>query len=156
MERSVRAYFPDIDALLPHRGSMKLIETILTADDQGAVTAAMVAEHWPLREDDGISPLVLVELAAQTAAVGLGWKRRRDGQLDSGSGWLVGIREADFFLTRLPFGATVITRSRNDFTLDNYTEVACTATVGERSAAAIRLQVLRAAAGALPGKESHP
>jgi len=134
---------PPIEALIPHRGPMRLIEAIVETGPDFAATIATVREGWPLREGDGVSPLVIIELAAQTAAVSIGWQRWRSGGGLAGRGWLVGIREAVFFMTGIPLEAPILTRSRVQLSLDDYTEVVCVASVQGKPAGEVTLQVMR-------------
>ena len=58
-----------IEEILPHRGRMLLIEEVLVADGEKAVTRSTVSERWPLTDARGVDALVLIELAAQTAGI---------------------------------------------------------------------------------------
>ena len=85
----------DICDLIPHRDGMKLIDTILAVDEHRAVTRSVVSERWPLVEDGCASPILLVELVAQTAGVNNGWARiKKKGLHSEKKGWLVGIKRA--------------------------------------------------------------
>jgi predicted hotdog family 3-hydroxylacyl-ACP dehydratase len=131
-----------IDALIPHRGPMRLVERIVTADDHQAVTTARVAATWPLRTAGGVSALVLVELAAQTAGVLIGRRERlRRSSLSEGAGWLVGIRDARLHVDELPLGSEVRTQVRVAYTYETYTQVSARATLGDQPAGDIVLQV---------------
>jgi predicted hotdog family 3-hydroxylacyl-ACP dehydratase len=146
---------PAIEALIPHRGAMRLIETIVETGPDVAVTAATARPSWPLCDAAGVSPLVTIELAAQTAAVSIGWQQWHSGAGTAGRGWLVGIREALFFMPSVPLGARILTRSRVQLRMEGYTEVVCTASVDGRPVGQVMLQVMRAAEGdAQPGPQS--
>ena len=95
----------DIEAMIPHRDRMRLIDAVIAVDDLRAVTAATATEDWPLYRDGFVDALVTIELVAQTAALLEGWKRLRTGR-GSATGWLVGIKSADFRRSRLPVRAT--------------------------------------------------
>jgi len=113
-----------LEDLLPHRDRMLLVGEILTVDGTHAVTASEVARTWPMAGLDGVAPLILVELAAQTAGVCNGWERVRALGPDSDkSGWLVGIKRADFYIDRLPFGLQITARAENTMAFDKLREV---------------------------------
>jgi predicted hotdog family 3-hydroxylacyl-ACP dehydratase len=60
----------NIEDLIPHRNSMKLIDEILEIDDDRCITTATVSSSWPLFRDGYVHPIVLIELAAQKRALG--------------------------------------------------------------------------------------
>lgn len=115
-----------IEDLLPHRGAMLLIGEVLEVDASHAVTLSTVGSTWPLAGQHGVEPLILVELAAQTAGVCNGWTRVCQQGLGSEQmGWLVAIKRADFFIDCLGLGLGLIIRTRADNTLifDKFREV---------------------------------
>ncbi|MCP4694084.1 MAG: hypothetical protein GY859_38975 [Desulfobacterales bacterium] len=133
----------DIEALIPHRGRMKLIDEVVEIDEEAASTAAEVTDQWPLFTETGVSPIVLIELAAQTAGVHVGWWERRKSDDDAdGKGWIVGVKKATFFLEELPLHARIITRVRVRLKMDNYLEFIGESRVGDAPAGEIALQVL--------------
>ena len=112
--------------LLPHRDNMMLVQEVLEVDSQSARTRFVVKKSWPMADDKGVHPLILVELAAQTAGVCNGWDRIQTKGLESDQmGWLVGVKKADFFIDFLPFGATIIARAKNTYNFENLREVFC-------------------------------
>lgn len=112
--------------LLPHRSPMMLINEILAVDSNHAVTRCVVDGSWPLVADGAAHPLILIELAAQTAGVCNGWDRIQTKGLDSDQmGWLVGIKKADFFVAGLPVGTSVIVRAENTYSFENLRQVSC-------------------------------
>ncbi len=115
-----------LEDILPHRGDMVLIGDVLEADDTHALTTSVISASFPLADETGVQPLIMVELAAQTAGVCNGLDRIRTQGIDSNSmGWLVGIKRAQFYVTCLPFGSTVVTRSENIHNYENLREVSC-------------------------------
>lgn len=114
----------DLKDVLPHRGNMLLLDAILEADLSYAVTSSVMTASFPLTDDNGVQPLIMVELAAQTAGVCNGLDRIQEQGLDSDkTGWLVGIKRADFYVDCLPLGKTVLTRSENSHAYDKLREV---------------------------------
>ena len=110
-----------VAALLPHRGRMKLVDEILQLDDEVAVTAAIATCRWPLFDGYAISPLVLVELVAQTAGVKNGLDRIRTQGPDADKrGWIVGIKRARFTVDAIFPGDRIVTRAWNAYQLETY------------------------------------
>lgn len=133
-----------IESLIPHRDRMKLIETIVSVDREKAVSMATVNEKWPLYKDGAVSPIVLIELAAQTAGICIGWKERIENDFqDGGKGWIVGIKQAVFYLDELPVSSQIITCSEVELTHRNYAVFRGTSTIGAITAGEINIQVFR-------------
>jgi len=134
----------EIEDLIPHRERLKLIDTITFVDREHAVTRATVKESWPLLSSDAVSAIVLIELAAQTAGVCIGWnqKMKSDGPRGEAKGWLVGIKNARFYVNTIPLDSCIITRSENRLVVENYKEIAASASIGEKLVAEISLQIL--------------
>lgn len=133
----------DIKKLIPHRDQMKIIDNVVSVADDVAVTSATVTDQWPLFNGRGVSSLVVIELAAQTSAVSIGWKTLMETGESGGRGWLVGIRKARFFWETIPVGAEILTRAEISFSLDNYTEIQGTAEVNGEVVGEVGLQVMR-------------
>jgi predicted hotdog family 3-hydroxylacyl-ACP dehydratase len=123
---------------------MLLVEAIVEAEPGRAVTRATVNDRWPLYVAGRVRPLVLVELVAQSAAVSFGMDRLASGgPAGEKSGFLVGIREARFFIEALAVGDTVVTRVRDGFVMQAYREIIGTAHLGRHLAAEVTLQVIQ-------------
>ena len=139
----------EIENLIPHRERMKLIDTITFVDQEHAVTRATVKESWPLYSGDAVSAIVLIELAAQTAGVCIGWnqKMKSDGPKGEARGWLVGIKKAHFYVDKIPLDSCITTRSENRLVIGNYKEIAAIASIGETVAGEINLQILHVPPG---------
>jgi len=134
-----------IKDLLPHRDRMLLIEQILEVDESVTVSSAMVSDHWPLVCAGSASPIVMVELAAQTAGINNSIKRLQTrGKEDGNMGWIAGVKSAVFHLDSLPVGATLITRTRNRFAFEDFREVTGTITLNDTVAAEVVLQLVSA------------
>lgn len=115
-----------LEDLLPHRGDMLLVTEVLEIDRRHALTVCRADRGWPMADARGVPSLLLVELAAQTAGVCNGWDRIQSKGMDSDpSGWLVGIKKAEFFIEYLPFGADIISRAENINIFENLREVSC-------------------------------
>ena len=115
-----------LEDLLPHSGSMMLVEEVLEVDSQRARACFVVKKSWPMAGEKGVHPLILIELAAQTAGVCNGWGRIQTKGIESDQmGWLVGIKKTDFFVDFLPFGNTIIGRAENTHNFESLREVSC-------------------------------
>ena len=134
-----------LEDLLPHRGIMMFVGEVLEVDSKHAVTLCLVEKSWPMADDQGVHPLILVELAAQTAGVCNGWDRVQTQGLDSDQmGWLVAIKKADFFIDCLPFGSAVIARAENAYIFENLREVSCELRLDNQIIGKITLQLFQA------------
>ncbi|MCG8553444.1 MAG: hypothetical protein MI799_23815 [Desulfobacterales bacterium] len=136
--------FP-IKDLLPHRNRMLLVERILEANESISVSSAVVGDHWPLVREGSANPIVMVELAAQTAGINNSINRLKTrGKQDGNMGWIAGVKSAVFHMETLPVGATLITRTRNSFAFEDFREVTATITLNKTVAAEVTLQLVSA------------
>ena len=137
----------NIENLIPHRERLKLIDTIISVDEAHAATQAKVKASWPLLSDNAVNAVVLIELAAQTAGVCIGWneKMKTSGPKGEARGWLVGIKKAHFYIDKIPLNSCITVRSENCLVIENYKEIAATAHIGQTLVGEIMLQILHAA-----------
>ncbi len=134
-----------LNDLLPHRGDMMFVDEVLEVDHMHAVTLCRPKKTWPMADDRGVHPLILVELAAQTAGVCNGWDRIQTKGIDSDKmGWLVGIKAADFFVDYLPFGSCVKSSAENTYNFSSLREVSCEQFMENTLIAKITLQLFQA------------
>ena len=114
----------DIEELLPHRNGMKLVDSIVEVDQDGAISKSRVTGKWPLVEGDSINSIVLVELVAQTAGICIGWEEhKKKGKNTEGKGWLAGVKEAVFYRETIPLGSQIMTEVKRVFDFENYHEI---------------------------------
>jgi predicted hotdog family 3-hydroxylacyl-ACP dehydratase len=109
----------EIEDYMPHRGRMKLIQDILESDENSCEAIAVPEETWPFQTRQGIAPMVIIELIAQTTSAYVGWCRRNK-KIMGGAGFLVGIRSAEIGLKYLPLGIPVNISCRRMLDMDNY------------------------------------
>jgi len=133
-----------IEELIPHRGRMKLIDDIIRVDEKAAVTESIVKEDWPLFADGSVSPLVLIELAAQTGGVSMGWEESilKEKDIEGRLGWLVGVKEARFYLDRILVNSRIRVSTKKDLSIENYSEVIGIAAIGQKIIGEVRLQIV--------------
>ena len=140
-----------IEDLLPHRNSMLLIEDILEGDPKKAVSSAVVIKEWPLYDGQHVSPLILIELAAQTAGICAGLARIKErGPNSDKKSWLVGIKSAGFFVESLALQDKITTRAENRYEYEGYRQITATARIGSDVVAKIQLQTIQADEDHLP------
>jgi predicted hotdog family 3-hydroxylacyl-ACP dehydratase len=129
-----------IDDLIPHRGRMKLIGAIVRVSNDIAVTSAVVADTWPLCDGGAVSPVALIEVAAQTAGVLSCWKK---GESRSAfiAGMLTGIKSAEFFVDRVPLHAELTTTATTMYSLEDYEAIEATVMLGDQCVCKVQLQI---------------
>ena len=134
----------DIEKLIPHRDRMKLINEVIEANADMAVTSSVVSERWPLCQGIFVDPLVLIEIVAQTAAVQICWQNGIDAGVNK-MGWVVGVKNVDFFCDRIPIHTILIATVKHMYGVENYDVLAGTVTAGTETLCRMQIQVLRAA-----------
>jgi len=132
----------DIESLIPHRERIKMLDAVLEITTDTAVASACAKSTWPLCHDCRVDPIVLIEIIAQTAAVIDGYKRKNQGK-SGGKGWLVGVKNARFYVQEIPVGTILIARVHNFYSFDNYSVIRGTVEASEEILAEIVLQALR-------------
>ncbi|MBW6520366.1 MAG: hypothetical protein K0A99_05030 [Desulfoarculaceae bacterium] len=131
-----------LEDLIPHRGRMVLIDEILAVDSSHAITVSIISGSYPLVAACGVEPLIMIELAAQTAGVCNGWDRIQTKGIDSEQmGWLVGVKRARFYIDRIPLGSRVVTRAENSHSYGNLREVAGVLHLGDTLIGEVTLQL---------------
>jgi predicted hotdog family 3-hydroxylacyl-ACP dehydratase len=143
-----------LEDLLPHRGNMMFVKEVLEVDSNHALTLCRVEKSWPMADDNGVHPLILIELAAQTAGVCNGWERIQTKGLDSEKmGWLVGIKKTEILVDHLPnfhlpfllpLGSEIITRAENTYNFENLREVSCESRIDNKIICKSILQLFQA------------
>ncbi len=131
----------NIDDLIPHRGRMKLITAAVKVDSDHAVTLSKVANSWPLLDGETVSPIVLIELVAQTAGVFSCWKKGAD-RSSYKAGVMTGVNSADFFVDAVPVDAELITTVTNRYSIGDYEAMEGIVMMGQQCLCKIQLQIL--------------
>lgn len=108
-----------VEGLIPHRGRMKLLDTIVEVNADRCVTRATVSERWPLCSEGAVDALVLIEVVAQTVSAAASWDRRHSEAM-GGAGYLVGIKRARWSRPSVPVGTELITTVVNEVRRTNY------------------------------------
>lgn len=131
----------EIEALIPHRGRMKLIDCVVDLHEEESVTSARVSDLWPLHRDAFVDPLILIEVVAQTAAVHISGKRKNGKTVDR-RGWMVGIKNADFFCDRISVDTLLTTTVKNIDQMENYNVLEGEVKAGPDLLCRVQIQVL--------------
>jgi predicted hotdog family 3-hydroxylacyl-ACP dehydratase len=134
-----------IEDLLPHRGRMLLIDEMIQIEGDRAVAAVLVSDRWPLGESGAASPLMIIELVAQTSGIGNGLNLIKvQGKEADKKGWIVGVKKAGFYIDALPMGARIVVESKNRFKFDDFIEIEGSAKMDDKIIGEVVLQVMRA------------
>lgn len=135
----------NIEDILPHQGRMRLIDKILSVQEDRAKTLSVVSPDWPLFDGRAVSAVILIELVAQTAGINNGMALLKKYGKNSGKkGWLVGIKKSRFAINRIPLRTPIITSAKNSFAYDNFREIQGTNMIGDEVVGEVTLQVLEA------------
>lgn len=134
-----------LEDLLPHRGAMLLVGEVLAVDSRNATALFLVDTSWPMADEHGVHPLILVEMAAQTAGICNGWGRIQTKGRDSEQmGWLVAIKKAEFFIDSLPFGGVITAAAENTYSFESLREVSCELSMDNQIIGKTTLQLFQA------------
>lgn len=136
--------YPPIEALLPHRGKMLLVDEIVQINADSAVSRATVSDNWPMSDGSTVTSLLLIELVAQTSGLSNGLEcLNTEGQGTKVSGWLVGIKKAQLNVHAIAVGEAIVTEAQNSFKFENFREIEGICKVGEKVVGEVTLQVVR-------------
>jgi len=93
---------PQWQHLIPHRGAMSLLDTVLDWDDERIHLTATshVSADNPLRSDGMLRALYLCEYGAQAMAVHGGLLAHREGKV-AAPGFLVSLRDVQLHVARI-------------------------------------------------------
>ncbi len=130
-----------IEDLIPHRDRMKLLDEVVETTSDQAITRTTITDRWPLVSEDGIDPVVFIEIVAQTAAVQVSARTRQNAA--DRRGWMVGIKKADFLTGFVPIGTVLTTTVRCLQSIDNYDVLEGEVSSGDRLLCRIEIQVFR-------------
>ncbi|MBN2040537.1 MAG: hypothetical protein JW864_10865 [Spirochaetes bacterium] len=131
----------DIEKVIPHRKRMKLVEEVLEIDDQKVITLSVVNDKWPLLTDGMVNPIILIEIVAQTTGIVVGNKRMKETG-EGVYGYLVGIKDAEFYKDSIPLGTRLECRVNLMYDLKAYGVFTGVVYSGEETLARIEIQVL--------------
>jgi predicted hotdog family 3-hydroxylacyl-ACP dehydratase len=97
-------HLPPIETLLPHRGTMLLLDAVTDWDAESAVATARVhADSWYAADTGTMPSWIGIELMAQTIAAHVGLSARNQGRLPK-PGILLGTRAYQATMSHFPAG----------------------------------------------------
>lgn len=108
----------DIEQLIPHRGTMCLIDRLLEVDDESVVAELRVPADALFGDATGVPAWVGVEYMAQTVAAWAGSRARGRGAEPS-IGFLLGTRRYQADTARFDAGAVLRVEARCELLGDN-------------------------------------
>ena len=101
-------------SLLPHSGHARFVDEVLESDDHGLVCVGRIPNDSPFARDGRVPGFVLVELAAQAAAINTLVRMGKDRPRPS-VGYLVRARGLRWATSGVPAGtALTVSVQRND------------------------------------------
>lgn len=109
----------EVEALIPHRAPMRLIEAFETPVEHTMNAFAEVRDAWPTVRDGSARTVILIELIAQAAAVLQGFRERAENKPATG-GLLVGIPTMCFSRGRIPVGTKLVCNVSITHGVQNY------------------------------------
>jgi len=118
---------PDIETLIPHRGSMRLIDRVIEIEDGAIATQASVPTGGPFVTPGADPPgYMVLEMMAQTVGAWNGWQRLQQGQ-EPQIGYLLGTRRFRCDRTTLTPGTALRIDAQPVFSDGEMACFACTA-----------------------------
>ncbi len=131
-----------LDAWLPHRGRMRLIDSVERCDADGLLCTAIVRPDGLFCGPDGMPAWIGVELMAQAAAAWSGARAREGGGGGPRVGYLVSARRYDAHVPVFAPGATLAIHAACAMAGDNgLCLFDCTISHADRELAAGRIGV---------------
>lgn len=102
--------YPPLREILPHGPEMLLLDELREADERGLVCALTLRASSTFVRDGSVPCLVAIEYMAQTVAAHFGLRAHRRGHT-ARSGFLIGVREANFEVDELRVGDALEVRA---------------------------------------------
>lgn len=139
-----------IEDVVPHRGSMLLVDRLLHADDDCARVEIALRPDSMFMQEGAVPCYIGLEYMAQAVAAWAGVRARvRNGPPPSG--YLLGTRRYDASVPSYPAGAVLQAEARVELIHDNGMAVFnCTVQQGENVWARAQIMVYQAKHGELP------
>ena len=106
-----------VSTLIPHKGPMRLVDEILSAQPQDSRVKSFIGEnHLFLRKDGTLMPEAFAEIIAQSFAACEAQRREWAGLDTEGGGYLTAVREFEIF-SKARLNDTLITKviQKDDF-----------------------------------------
>jgi predicted hotdog family 3-hydroxylacyl-ACP dehydratase len=131
----------DIEALIPHRGPMRLINRLIEADDESVRVEVDIPHQGHFVRNGAMPGFVGIELMAQAVAAWAGARANRAGRAPR-VGFLLGSRCYECRVAAFPAGATLEVQACCELMADNGLGMFdCTITRDGRTLATARISV---------------
>lgn len=108
----------EIEALIPHRGAMRLIDRLIDWDAEAIRVGLRVPAQGPFHEADGVPAFVGIEYMAQAVAAWAGCQARTRGA-EPPLGFLLGTRRYACTLAHFPPGMALTIEARCELMGEN-------------------------------------
>lgn len=108
----------DIESVVPHRGTLLLVDRVLDWDEESIRTELRVRHDDPFGTDEGIPAWVGLEYMAQTIAAWAGCRARAAGRAPR-IGFLLGTRRYECAVAHFAAGSTLQVEARCEMLGDN-------------------------------------
>lgn len=108
----------DIERVVPHRGTMRLVDRLVEWDEDGVVVELRVPDEGPFSHGEGVPAWVGVEYMAQTIAAWAGCHARAAGREPS-IGFLLGTRRYESSTSWFRAGAVLRVEATRELLGDN-------------------------------------
>ncbi len=96
----------DIERVIPHRGTLRLIDRLLAWDSESVAVEVRVPADGPFNDEDGVPAWVGIEYMAQAIAAWAGCRARARGG-EPNIGFLLGTRRYEARLPHFPSGTVL-------------------------------------------------
>ena len=110
--------FLNAESMIPHRHRMKLIERIISPDQNGLRAETTVRKVWPLYERGAVSSIICVELIAQSVSAFATWLR--GPRAIPRIGLLVGVKRAELSTATIPIDIDLTIKVEKISRVGNY------------------------------------
>lgn len=139
------AALPAIAEVVPHAGGMRLLDELLSADEEHAVARTTVRATQLFVDESGMPGWVGIEFMAQAIAAWAGVRDWRAGRAP-GIGFLLGSRRYECHEPAFPVGSVLTVHVRADLIGDNGLGMfSCALLLGERVVAHATISVFQPA-----------
>ena len=126
--------FPDIETILPHRGSALLIDAITEFDEEHITTSSQPGDDFPYAQDGRIPSVVCIELIAQSVAAFVGMLHRMKNEPPR-IGYLIGTPRMKFHCEDFAVGSAVTVQATCVLRNENAGTFSATVSIGEQTLA---------------------
>lgn len=109
---------PPMTELVPHAGTMCLLDRVLEAQAERLVAEVKVPENGLFSRDGAVDAWIGLEYMAQAVAAWAGWCGRREGKTPR-IGFLLGTRRYRSAVARYPVGDVLQVEVRRSYQADN-------------------------------------